>query len=121
MQSVIQAIQAIDSEIDKTEMQLSALYKSLKSLRAILTNGTAYIPASADTLDGRYKGQAVGAAVRQFMQNRKSATLEEIREELDRGCISWGKYPKRQVALAVANSPQLYAQQGDRVTLITSL
>jgi hypothetical protein len=68
-------------------------------------------------LTGGIEAKPAGAALRQVMQGRKSATLDEIREALDRG-ISWGKYPKRQVALAVANSPKLYAQQGDLVTLI---
>jgi hypothetical protein len=119
MESIIQAIQSIESEISMTELRLSALRKSLESLRAIPTNGTAHNPTRAEESDGQYRGQGVGAALRQVMRNRKSATLDEIRDALDRGGISWGKYPKRQVALAVANSPKLYAQQGDLVTLIT--
>ncbi len=118
MESIIHAMQAIESEIGVTELRLSALRKSLEALRAIPAIGTVSIMAGAEEPDGRYRGQGVGAALRQFMQNRKSATLDEIRDALGRGGISWGKYPKRQVALAVANSPKLYAQQGDLVTLI---
>ena len=52
------------------------------------------------------------------MQNKKSATFDEIRDGLGRGGIRWGKYPKRQVKLAVVNSPKVYTFTDDIVTLI---
>ena len=106
------------SEIGRLESQLSALRKSLSSLREITGESTVErIMASGDP-DGRYEGQDVGSAVRQFMQDRRVATREEIRKALDRGGITWGKYPKRQVALAIANKPKVYSLKGETVTLI---
>jgi len=46
------------------------------------------------------------------------ARKEEILDALNRGGITWGKYPKRQVALAVANSPAVYSVDGDTVSII---
>jgi hypothetical protein len=120
MENIMQAIRAIESEIDVTELLLSTLRKSLEGLKAFPANGVPRITACAEQSDGRYRGLDVGAAVRQSMQSRKSATLDEIRDALDRGGITWGKYPKRQVKLAVVNSPKMYAIKGDLVTLIPS-
>ncbi len=111
-------IAAIESEIQLTELRLSALRKSLESLRGIPPNGAAQFVASTEVSDGRYRGLDVGAAVRQYVQSKRSATLDEIRDALGRGGIMWGKYPKRQVKLAVVNSPRLYTIKGDLVTLI---
>jgi hypothetical protein len=120
MENTMQAIRAIESEIDATELRLSLLRKSLEGLKAIPPNGTTRITAGAEESDGRYRGLGAGAAVRLFMQGKRSATLDEIRHALDRGGITWGKYPKRQVKLAVVNSPKVYAIKGDLVTLISS-
>jgi|SRR5882672_66249 len=111
-------IRAIESEIIKKETELSALRQSLDSLRGFRgRSSVAPTVADADWISPRlFEGQRVGKAVRQFMQVKGSATLEEIREALDRGGIAWGKYPKRQVALAVANSPALYMVKDGTVT-----
>jgi hypothetical protein len=113
-------VREIESEINATESRLICLRELLDMAKGIPTNGTTHDMASIEVPNGRYRGQAVGAALRQFMQNRKSATLDEIRDALDRGGITWGKYPKRQVKLAVVNSPRVYAIKGDLVTLIFS-
>lgn len=118
MENITQAIRAVELEIDTTVRRLSLLRRSLESLKAIPADGKARIAAGAEESDGRYRGQEVGAAVRQFMQSKKSATLDEIRDALDCGSISWGKYPKRQVKLAIVNSPNVYAITGALVTLI---
>jgi hypothetical protein len=120
MENTTQAIRAIESEIGMTELRLSALRTSLESLRRIPTNGMSHVMAGAEASGVLYRGQTVGVAILQFMQAKKSATLDEIRNALDRGGIKWGKYPKRQVKLAVVNSPKLYAIKGDLVTLISS-
>lgn len=108
----------------ETETLPNNLYSFLLQLMADLRAGQSVtiLPSAAmaraeESSDARFKGQGVGAAVRQYMEIKKSATLDEIREALDRGGIEWGKYPKRQVALAIANSPKIYAVNGDTVTL----
>jgi hypothetical protein len=113
-------IREIESEIRVTESQLADLRKLLEVARGIPISGTHHNIAIVELPDGRYRGQTAGAALRQFMQNKKSATLDEIRDALDRGGLIWGKYPKRQVKLAVVNLPKVYAINGDLVTLIPS-
>jgi hypothetical protein len=114
MESIVTAI----AEIKEVELLLSALRKSLEILTGIPTNRTPRVSASAEEHDGRYRDQKVGAALRRYMQDKKSATLDQIRDALDRGGIRWGKYPKRQVKLAVVNLPKVYAIKGNFVTLI---
>jgi hypothetical protein len=112
-------IRAIESEINRKESELSALRQSLESLRALGCRSSAPTAVGAGRVSSdQFEGQGVGAAVRQFMQVKRSASLDEIREALDRGGIKWGKYPKRQVALAVANSPAVYALKDGTVTLV---
>jgi hypothetical protein len=114
-------IRAIESEINNKEMELSALRQSLDNLRGLRGLSSASTAVGADRISvGQFEGQSVGAAVRQFMQVKRSATLDEIREALDRGGIKWGQYPKRQVALAVANSPTVYTLKDGSVTLVSS-
>lgn len=111
-------VSSIESRIKVTALELSALHKSLEILRGIPASGATRIEASVQGPDGLYRGQKVGAAVRGYMQNKKSATFDEIRDGLGRGGIRWGKYPKRQVKLAVVNSPKVYTFTDDIVTLI---
>src|ERR1035438_2552817 len=94
----------IDEQIKAREAEIAMLKRARENLAGITIRASADEPE-----DGRYKGQKVGNAVRTFMQSRRSATLDEIREALDRGGIQWGKYPKRQVALVISNNPSLYA------------
>src|SRR5579884_1999054 len=101
-------IQVLESEISRQEMDLAYLRETLRRFKTMEDhNGKQVTLASEVVHDGSYVGQAVGAAVRRFMQDRRSATLDEIREALTRGGIEWGKYPKRQVKLAVVNSPAI--------------
>jgi hypothetical protein len=110
-------IRAIELEINKKERELSALRQSLDTLRE--PGRRSFSAASTDLVSAtQFRGQGVGSAVRQYMETKKIARKEEIVDALNRGGIAWGKYPKRQVALAVANSPTVYRVEGDTVTLI---
>ncbi len=113
MQKVIQVLRA---EISQKETELAYLREALS--RFVTMSGRGGVRASAEVApNGSYVGQKVRAALRQFMETQRSATLDEIREALTQGGISWGKYPKRQVKLAVVNSPAIYNLKDDLVTL----
>lgn len=112
-------IKAQEEYIQLREAELVKLHEILNSLRTIPSRR----PILPLTLNGDFTVKpyrarsAVGQAVYQYMQRRGTATQDEIREALTRGGIKWGKYPKRQVALAISNSPDLYIAKGDTVTL----
>lgn len=112
-------IRAIELEIEKKERELSALRQSLNALRAPGGRPAPPVVSTGEGISGtQFRGQYVGAAVRQYMETKKVAKKDEIVDALSQGGITWGKYPKRQVALAVANSPKVYAVEGDTVTII---
>ena len=110
-------IAVLESEIRKCESYLVELKQSLSRIRSVYFATGGRDVLSVESLPS-YRGQKVGVAVRQYMEVQHVAALDDIRRALDEGGIPWGKYPKRQVALAVANRPDLYSQKGDVVTMI---
>ena len=110
-------IKALETAINIRRAELQNLEEHLQRFRTMQTRGRIGVIASPKLITGAFKGIDVGAAVRQFMESKRVSTLDEIREVLDKGGIEWGKYPKRQVALAISNRPDLYTKNGDVVSL----
>ena len=115
--SIERITKVVEEEIAQMEANLAAAKTLLAGLRAGSYGKDTYsIMASASS--GIYEGQTVGSALRQFMQSKGgSASLDEIRKALTDGGITWGKYPKRQVKLAIVNSPKIYSLKGETVSL----
>ena len=113
-----EVILAIEKEISLREQELVALHESLTNLRKAASREPLSLAASAEVPhDDKFAGQKIGAAIRQFLQAKHVATVDEIREALTHGGVKWGAYPKRQVKLAIVNSPNTYTIKGDVVTL----
>ena len=116
-----EVILAIEKEISLREQELVALHESLTNLRKAASREPLSLAASAEARNNdngtQFAGQKIGAAIRQYLQAKHVATVDEIREALTHGGIKWGAYPKRQVKLAVVNSPNIYSIKGDVVTL----
>lgn len=109
-------IAVLEAEIRKHESYLVELKESLSRIRAVRYDPAPHSVAPTES-SASYKGQKVGSAVRQYMEVHRVASLEDIRRALDNGGMEWGKYPKRQVALAVSNRPDLYSQSDEVVTM----
>jgi hypothetical protein len=104
--------------LQKKIMVAEQTASNLRAALAALDNGVDIAASAEVPRNGtRFAGQDVSAAIRQYMQEQRSATLDEIREALTSGGIEWGKYPKRQVKLTIVNNPSVYALKGETVTL----
>jgi len=115
MRKILADYQAAGDPESKTAVVFRAIEENAERLRAPESAGEVIdIQAVADE-STIYRGLSVGAAVRSFLETNRAATLEQIRQGLDAGGIQWKKYPKRAVALAVANRPDLYRMEGDLV------
>lgn len=112
-------IRVLEIELERTEMFAAFYEEELRNFQAMRERRLT-LPPELPAVENRnfnFKGMKVGAAVLQFMKVRQVATEDEIREGLDKGGVAWEKYPKRQVALAVSNRPDLYARKGNMVIL----
>jgi hypothetical protein len=128
----------LQQKLDNTVGKLNADVQEIRQLLKEMNHITGAMPGNGDILscsDPRRNllqyaqaaliaphrfGKPVVFAIREYLESiGRSATLDELREALEAGNCTMGKYPKRTVKLAVVNNRDFLTL--DRQTKVVSL